>query len=116
MVASEPRHGHRATILLADLGVLVWIAIWIFVAVLVSGQVRQLTTIGDTLTTSGDSLVHSGTALRSESQLPLIGARIGEVADQMTAAGRQAEASGQITRESVRRLGVLLGVTVAGVA
>lgn len=116
MVTSDLPAPRRGTMLVADLGVLLWVAMWIIVAVLVSGQVRQLTTVGDTLTTSGGSLVHSGAALRSEAQLPLIGDRIAEVADQLTDAGRQAQTSGRITRDSVRRLSVLLGATVAGVA
>ncbi len=116
MVESRISPSRRGTMLLADLGVLLWVAIWIIVAILVSGQVRQLTTLSDTLSTSGGSLVHTGAALRSEAELPLIGSRIAEVADQLTTAGRQAQTSARITRDSVQRLGVLLGATVAGVA
>ena len=110
-----PRARRRAT-LLADAGALAWIVLWIVLGTMVSSQVRQLTTVGDTLTSSGGALIRTGTALRSEADLPFVGPRVAQFAGQVTAAGRQAQASGRTSRESVERLSVLLGVSVAGIA
>lgn len=92
---------------------LVWVVAWILIGLAVARDVRNLMTLSDTVVRAGTAVGETGRALHALESLPFVGDRIGKVAGQVDAAAAQAVRSGRDSRESVQRLSVLLGVSVA---
>lgn len=92
---------------------LVWVVAWILIGLAVARDVRNLMTLSDTVVRAGTAVGETGRALHALESLPFVGDRIGRVAGQVDAAAAQAVRSGRDSRESVQRLSVLLGVSVA---
>jgi len=109
--SSVPRA--RARVVALDAAVLAWAAAWVVMGVLVAGEVRGLSDLSRTVTTAGAAVEQSGRLIGRLDGLPVIGADARRTADQVVAAGRQAQQSGRDSRRSVRRLSLLLGVTIA---
>lgn len=103
--------GGRAQLLLDTL-LLVWTLWWLAAGVLVAHEVRGLAELSDTAGKTGRAVIAVGDAVQA---LPLVGAQFDEPADAVRAAGADAVASARSARASARRVGLLLGVSIAAI-
>lgn len=103
--------GGRAQTLL-DIIVVIWAVGWLGAGVLVAQEVRGLAELSDTASQLGQAVVTVGETVQA---LPLIGAQVAEPAGAVREAGADAVASARSARASARRVGVLLGVSIAAI-
>lgn len=81
--------------------------------VAVAQDIRGLIELSDTVITVGRAVEDTGGAVSSLGSVPLVGDRVGPVGESVTQAGRSAVESGVSSRDSVRRTGTLLGLSIA---
>jgi hypothetical protein len=98
---------------LLDLVAVVWVVLWIALALLVGREVRNLRELSDTVVTAGVAVEETGGLVRSLGAVPFVGKRVSEVADEVEAAGRSARVSGRDSRDSTENLSVLLALSIA---
>jgi hypothetical protein len=98
--------------LLLDAIVVVWTVWWLAAGVLVAQEVRGLAELSDTAGQLGRAVVTVGETVGS---LPLIGEQVSEPAREVRDAGADAIASARSARASARRVGDLLGVSIAAI-
>ncbi len=98
---------------LLDAVALLWCVAWVVIGGWVGHEVWQLSHLGETLTTTGQALDDSGRALQELRDIPIIGGTPGTIGDSVREAATSIAARGGETRDSTRRLAVLLGVSVA---
>lgn len=110
-MARTRRPGSRARTVL-DVVLVLWTAWWLWAGITVGDGVRDLADLGNTAGQLGRAVTSVGDAIAT---LPLVGDQLRGPAGAVHDAGRQAVASAQSARTSGRRLGVLLGLTVAAV-
>jgi hypothetical protein len=97
---------------LLDLAVLLWAVGWVVLALFVAREVRDLRQLSDTVVVAGAAVEDTGDAVDSLATVPLVGERVGKVADEVRAAGRSAQASGRESRASIDDLSVLLALAI----
>lgn len=110
MNRSRPPGGRAHTLL--DAIAVIWTLLWLGAGVLVAQEVRGLAELSDTAGRLGEAVVTVGETVES---LPLVGAQVAEPAGQVRDAGADAIASARSARASARRVGVLLGVSIAAI-
>lgn len=98
---------------LIDLVALVWVALWLALAVQVAIEVRGLRDLSATVKKSGVAVSEAGEALERLERLPVVGSELGETAARVQEAGRSAVQSAESSRESVHNLSLLLAVAIA---
>jgi hypothetical protein len=103
--------GGRAQLLL-DAALVVWTLWWLSVGVLVAHEVRGLAELSDTGGQLGRAAISIGETMDA---LPAIGAQVEEPANAIRDAGEQAVVAARSARASTRRVGVLLGVSIAAI-
>jgi hypothetical protein len=108
----RPSTGSRM-VRIVDGILVVWVVAWIAIGLAVARDVRNLSTLSDTVVQAGTAVGESGRALHALEGLPFVGDRIARVAAQVDAAAAQAVRSGLNSRQSVESLSRLLGVSVA---
>ena len=101
------------TVIILDGVLVIWAIGWVIIGVAISREVRNLSTLSDTVVQAGTAVAETGRALRSLDGLPFVGPRIAGFARQIDAAAVQAVRSGRESKESVQDLSVLLGFSVA---
>jgi hypothetical protein len=100
-------------LVLVDLGLALWVAVWIALGTAIAGQVHGLRQLSVTVTKVGGALQETGQTLDGLSSAPLIGGRIGDAAKRIDEAGDSTVASGARSRESIANLSWMLGVFLA---
>jgi hypothetical protein len=103
--------GGRVQVLL-DALLLVWTVSWIALGLLVAHEVRGLADLSDATSKAGRAVVAVGDAVK---ELPIVGAEVAEPADAVREAGAEAVESSRSARASARRVGVLLGISIAAI-
>jgi hypothetical protein len=111
MGIAYPTPGARL-IRMLDVAVVLWLALWIALAVLVAREVRDLRQLSDTVVVAGAAVEDTGDAVDALGTLPFVGNRVGNVADEVRAAGRSAQESGRESRSSIDDLSVLLALAI----
>ena len=111
MALTFPTPGARLIHVLDAVAVL-WVALWIVLALLVAREVRELRSLSDTVVTAGAAVEQTGSAVRQLESIPFVGGRVAEVAAQVEAAGVEAQLSGRDSSETTRDLAILLGLSV----
>jgi hypothetical protein len=111
MGIAYPTPGARL-IRLLDVCVALWLVLWIALAVLVAQEVRDLRQLSDTVVVAGTAVEDTGDLLDSLRSVPFVGGQAGDVAGQVRAAGRSAQASGLDSRSSIDDLSVLLALAI----
>jgi hypothetical protein len=96
-----------------DAALVVWVGLWIWMGVAIDRQVRDLTTLSDTVVTAGQAVRTTGQALKNLEGVPFVGDQIAALDKQITDAGNSAVVSGQQSRGSIEHLAVLLGFAIA---
>lgn len=90
-----------------------WCALWLVVGVWTGYEVWQLSSLSATVGDSGRALDEAGQALESVGQVPVVGDTTEELGTRIrTNAADIVRSAGQ-AGESIRRLSVLLGLTIA---
>lgn len=100
-----PRHALRAFLA-------VWVAAWIALGIWTGYEVQNLRSLSGTVVKSGSAMKTTGGALEGLSAIPFVGADVGRVSREVTAAGVSAVESGRSSRSAVDRLAILLGIAV----
>lgn len=114
--SAEARAGRRrarGARSVVDALALLWVVAWLALGVFVAAEVRALANLSDTVTRAGRAVETSGSALGRLEGLPVVGERLGQAAAEARVAGARAQASARESRESIRRLSLVLGVAVA---
>lgn len=96
-----------------EVGVALWVALWLVVGVWTGVEVWQLSQLTRTVADSGRALDEAGMALQSLSSVPVVGGEAADLGTQVRANGSDIIISAAGAQGSFRRLAVLLGVTIA---
>src|SRR4051794_21653119 len=83
-----------------DVAAVLWVILWIALALLVGREVRNLRDLSDTVVQAGVAVEQTGGLVRGVGNIPFLGDRVSKVADQVEAAGRSAQVSGRDSRDS----------------
>ncbi len=101
-------------LLVLDVTLALWVAVWLILALQVAQEVRGLAELSTTVSRVGTAVEESGRVLSGLGELPLgLGDRLEEPARRIEEAGRSAVSSGSSSRDSVESLSVLLGLALA---
>ena len=95
-----------------NVGVAVWAAFWIALAAYTAYEVNALRTLSNTVVKAGVASESAGKALSAVGAIPLVGSRVGALAQQTIAAGRSAQSSGASSKTTIDQLAVLLGIAI----
>jgi hypothetical protein len=98
---------------LLDVVAVLWVVLWLALALLVGREVRNLRELSDTVVTAGVAVEETGGLVRNLGSIPFVGGQVSTVADQVEEAGRSAQASGHDSRDSTENLSVLLALSIA---
>ncbi len=90
-----------------------WCVFWIVIGAWTGYQIFQLTGLTDSTVQSGKALQTAGRALSNLRDVPLIGDSTSQLGGQVRTTADGIVANGTQARQSVQRLGVLIGVAVA---
>jgi hypothetical protein len=93
-----------------DIGIAVWIAVWLVVGVLVWHDIGAQAGLATDVIKVGGAVRQTGDALGVVGGLPLVGGQIGGFADRIKAMGAEVETSGQDSRDATRRVAVIAGL------
>ena len=103
----------RRSIHVLDGLAVLWTLLWVVIGYLVYHEVSALTSLSNTVVTAGRALDETAATLAAVSDIPLIGGRIGDLAQQAHRTAVSAVANGRESRGDIRNLAVLLGIAVA---
>jgi hypothetical protein len=95
-----------------DVAAVLWVALWIVLALLVGREVRDLRDLSDTVVKAGVAVEQTGGLVRGLADIPFLGDRVSRVAGQVEAAGRSAQVSGRDSQDSTENLSVLLAFAI----
>jgi hypothetical protein len=95
-----------------DVVAVLWVALWIVLALLVAREVRNLRELSDTVVTAGAAVEDTGGLVKRLGSIPFLGAQVSDVAEQVEAAGRSAQKSGRDSRDTTENLSVLLALCI----
>lgn len=112
-MAGLVRGARPETLRLADGAVLLWAAFWIVIGGWTAASVWDLSQLGSTLSQSGEALDTAGEGLQRIGQIPLVGDRPEQLGNEVRSAAAEITVRGQETRANLRRLSILLGVSIA---
>ena len=90
-----------------------WCALWLVVGGWTGYELWQLSDIGPTIADSGRALDSAGTALESLGSVPVVGDSTAEIGTEVRANAGDIVADADDAAASIRRLAVLLGLTIA---
>lgn len=112
MGLAYPTSADKKTITLLDIGVVVWAAIWVALAVITAMEVRSLRQLSTTLVRSSDVLADTADVLAAIEDIPLVGSRVEDVEASVRTAADSTRESGLASRENIKDLSLLLGVLI----
>lgn len=111
MNASLRSIDHRTVSLLDGVAVF-WAVLWFVIGGVTSYEIWQLSSLSDTAEVSAEAVDRAGEALQAIGELPLVGEGPGDLGDEVRAAADEVGLSADRTRVDVRRLSVVLGLSV----
>jgi hypothetical protein len=103
----------RRTTRVLDVLLTLWVALWIAVGVLAGNELRELRTLSETVVGAGTALDQTGRALETIGEVPLVGEGPGELGRRVRESAADVRAAGSSSSESIRNLGLLLGLAIA---
>jgi hypothetical protein len=90
-----------------------WAVTWLFIGLRVANEVKGLRELSDTVVEVGAAVRSSGETLGRLSAVPIVGQELEEPSERIVRAGESAIESGRASRDSVRDLSLLLGISIA---
>ena len=112
-MAGLVRGARPETLRLTDGAVALWVTFWLVIGGWTAVSVWDLSELGTTLTQSGQALDTAGEGLQRIGRIPVIGDRPEQLGNEVRATAVEVSARGQETRDNLRRLSILLGVSIA---
>ena len=109
LVMTVPAHRLR----LLDGVVALWVVFWLAIGTGTAVSVWDLGELGTTLSRSGQALDDAGDALQQLGRIPLVGDRPERLGDEVRRTAAEVTVRGRETRANLRRLAILLGLSVA---
>jgi hypothetical protein len=101
------------SIRLVDLTIGLWILLWVGLGLLVTSQVRSLAKFSETIDLAADAVDQTADGLHPLGSLPFAGPRISVVESRLRATAANARVRAEESTNSVERLSIILGLTVA---
>lgn len=98
---------------LVDGAIALWVAVWFVMGAGTAVSVWRLGELGTTLSRSGQALDDAGDALQQVGRIPVVGDRPEQLGNDVRQTAAEVTVRGRETRRELRRLSVLLGLTVA---
>ena len=98
---------------LVDGAIALWVAVWLVMGAATAVSVWRLGELGATLSRSGQALDDAGDALQQLGKIPVVGDRPEQLGNDVRQTAADITVRGQEARREMRRLAVLLGLTVA---
>lgn len=111
-MALSIRSTDARTLSLLDGLVATWFVLWLVVGAWSGITMWQLSGLGDTVTSSGRAIGSAGEALQSLDAIPVVGDRPAEVGRRSAAAGAEIATRGHDVKGQLRRLSLLLGLSI----
>lgn len=108
-----PTTADHRTVSLRDSVVAFWVVLWLTMGVLTGLEIWSLSRVSDAAAASGRAADQAGRGLQELSALPLVPDGPGRIGDEVRAAADEIDRSAALIRQDVRRLSLLLGVSVA---
>ena len=90
-----------------------WCALWLVVGAWTGYELWQLSALGATVADSGEALGSAGSALESLGRVPVVGDTTAELGAEVRVNAADIVVSADAAQSSMRRLAVLLGLTIA---
>lgn len=112
MGIAYPLISDRRVIRVLDVGVVLWVVVWLAVSIVTVAEVRSLKTLSTTLVRSSDVLAETAEVLGAMEDVPLVGGRLEDVNVSVRAAADSARTSGLGSRDNVNDLSWLLGLVI----
>lgn len=107
------RPDKRLTHVLADLGMLAWVVLWVLVARAVHGAVLALAGPGEAVESLGTSVADSmGSAAEVAEDVPVVGDELSTPFDALGSAGESVRGAGQSAQDAVGTLAFWLAVVL----
>lgn len=104
------RVSYRRRISYLDAVLAAWALAWVVIAILTANATRDASALAGTVSRSSDVAVSLSDTLTG---LPIVGAELGAVGDEIDAAAADARDSGARTEEGAGRLSILLALSIA---
>lgn len=101
------------TVRLLDGLVAFWLSLWLVIGSWSGYTIWQVSSLGDTVSNSGTALNSAGEALQSVGGVPVVGERPAELGDEVVATAAEITGRGQDIKSDLRRLSLLLGLSIA---
>lgn len=95
-----------------DVGVALWTAIWLALAVVTFLEVRSLRQLSTTLVRSSDVLADTADVLAGIEDIPVVGSRVKDVEASVRTAAESTRRSGLESRDNIKDLSILLAVVI----
>ncbi len=109
------RTADESTIRLLDGLVVFWLVLWLVLGVWSGVTIWQVSGLGDTVTSSGEALEVAGEGLQNLGEVPLVGDGPGELGAQVATTATEVASRGQEIKGQLRRLALLLGVSIVAI-
>lgn len=94
------------------IAVVAWAALWLAVGLSTAVQIWQLSRLSQNVVQAGEALESAGAALRVLGRIPFVGEGPGQLGAEVTETAEEIQDSGASTRSNVRRLSMLLGLSI----
>ncbi len=91
----------------------VWSVAWMVLGLVAGVQIWQLSRLSATAVESGEALDSAGAALQLVGRVPVVGPRSRRLGDEVRVAAQRIQESAAASEDDIRRLSVLLGVSIA---
>jgi hypothetical protein len=98
-----------------DVVLIAYAVIWLVAGVVIGIDIRRQAELSDQVTRVGVALGDVGKSLQVVGGLPLVGGSISSLADRVAQAGADVQRSGSDSRQSLERMGVLVGVAFVAI-
>ena len=95
-----------------DVGVIVWVVVWVALGVLIWHDIRAQTQLSADVIKIGTAVEDTGQALGAVGGLPLVGGSIGDFAAKIEKMGAEVAVSGEDSRAGIERIAVVAGLGV----
>jgi hypothetical protein len=96
-----------------DICLVVWIVVWTALGILIAIEINKVTRLADTAVATTTALQQTTEGLKVVADVPIIGASLGQVVDQVDALAQKAKDDAVATRTSIRIVAVLSGIGIA---
>ncbi len=90
----------------------VWVCVWLVLAIATAVQIRRLSALTDTVVESGEALDTAGRALQAVGRLPVVGEPTRRLGDRVRDAGDAIENGGASSQDAIEWLSILLGLSI----